>query len=62
MTFIKHDGFEEIFISFYLLGEKGKGFQKRFTLLYAEIQAMRYLLTPWVQSASSEQCRERKRF
>lgn len=27
MTFIKHDGFEEIFILFYFLEEKAKGFE-----------------------------------
>jgi len=38
MTFIKHNGFEELFISFYFLGGKGKGIQRRFALLYAEVQ------------------------
>lgn len=39
MTFIKHDGFEEIFVSFYFLGGKGKGIQRKFALLYTEVQA-----------------------
>lgn len=46
LAFIKHDGFEEIFIYFQMIGGKGKVIQRRLALMYSDVLAMHCTLSP----------------